>query len=65
MTSPLVMLIVQELPGFIKMFKELFEKENPDEPVPSEEEIFAAFETAFQSSLAKDDLWLRFHPKPQ
>ncbi len=58
----LLPVLIQELPGIINLVKDLFAKRNPGAPVPTDEEIFAAFEQAFQSSRAKDDAWLAAHP---
>lgn len=58
----LVPLIIQELPGTLQAIKDLFGKQNPDSPSPTDEEIMAAFEQAFASSRAKDDAWLAAHP---
>lgn len=59
----LVPLVIQELPGILAAVKDLFGKTNPDAPVPTDDEILAAFEQAFQSSRAKDDAWLAAHPE--
>jgi len=61
MVAPLVMLAIKEAPGIIRLLKEVFHREHPDEPHPTDEEVIAAFEAAFQSSLAKDEAWLRLH----
>lgn len=62
--NPLILLAIQETPSLIAYFRELFHKNNPADPVPTEAEIFAAFESAFQSSLAQDAAWLAAHPEP-
>lgn len=59
----LVPLIIQSLPGILQSIKDTFGQANPTAPVPSDEEILQAFESAFQSSRAKDDAWLAAHPE--
>jgi hypothetical protein len=59
--TSIINLAVQELPAVISLFKELFKKQNPDAPEPTNEEVIAAFETAYQMSLAKDDAILNAH----
>lgn len=58
---PLIALAIQEAPGLIAAFRELFHRQHPEEPSPSDEQIMAAFEAAYQSSRAKDDAWLAAH----
>lgn len=58
----LIGLAIQEAPALIERLKELFRKASPDAPEPSNEEVIAAYEGAFQSSLAKDDRWNATHP---
>jgi hypothetical protein len=58
----LLPLVIQETPAIISALKDLFQQRNPAAPVPTDEEIMQAFERAFQSSRAKDDLWLSQHP---
>jgi len=60
---PLIALAIQELPGIIGFLKEAFRDRHPDEPEPTNEDVLAAYKTAFESSIAKDDAWLAAHPK--
>lgn len=53
--TPLEQIIIQELPTGIALIKEAFVKKNPDAPVPTSEEVIAAYESGFISSVAKDD----------
>lgn len=59
--NPLIAVAIQETPAVIALLKAAFSKAHPDQPPPTEAEIIAAYEAAFQSSLAKDDLWLSQH----
>ena len=59
----LIPLIIQELPGILQAVRDTFGDRNPGVPPPTDEEILAAFESAFQSSRAKDDAWLAAHPE--
>jgi hypothetical protein len=63
MVAPLVMLAIKEAPGVIRLLREAFAKHHPDEPQPTDEEVIAAFDAAFKSSLAMDEMWLRMHPR--
>jgi hypothetical protein len=58
----LIALLIQQLPGILQAVKDTFGQANPGIPPPTDEEILAAFEAAFQSSRAKDDAWLAAHP---
>ncbi len=60
--NPLLALALQETPTIVNALIEKFTKANPDAPVPTSEEVIAAYQSAFQSSLAKDDAWLAAHP---
>lgn len=61
--NPLFQLAIQETPAIIALLKEAFAKSNPDAPTPTDEEVIAAYESAFRSSLAKDEAWLAAHPE--
>lgn len=58
----LLPIVLQETPAILAAIKDLFGRQHPDAPVPTDEEVMAAFEQAFQSSRAKDDQWLAAHP---
>ncbi len=62
MTEQLIALAIAETPDIIKALKALFAKQNPSLPEPTSEQVIAAYESAFQSSLAKDTRWLSQHP---
>jgi len=64
MTPQLIAIAIQELPSLIGLLREAFVKHAPTEPVPTDEQVLAAFEQAFQSSRAKDQAWLAAHPAP-
>lgn len=60
--NPLLLnVIIQNLPAGIALFQTLFHKAHPDELVPTDAEVVAAFDAAYQSSVAKDDRWLAAH----
>jgi len=59
----IVPLVIEELPGILEIVKGIFSNANPEVTPPTDEEIMAAFEQAFQSSRAKDDAWLQAHPE--
>jgi hypothetical protein len=61
--SPLVLVALQEAPAIIAWLKAVFKKENPDAPEPTDAEVIAAYQSAFISSLVKDDAWLTAHPE--
>jgi hypothetical protein len=58
----LINVIIGEIPNAIALIRELFVKKNPDAPVPTDEEVAAAYQEALTSSLARDDRWLAAHP---
>ena len=60
--NPLVQLAIQETPAIIEGLRALFHTAHPDAPVPTSAEIITAYQSAFVSSLAKDDAWLAAHP---
>ena len=55
MEQQLIALAVQELPTIVAGVKALFVKNNPDVPPPTDAQVFAALNSAYLSSLAKDD----------
>ena len=59
--NPLIQIAIQEVPNLIAWLKETFAKKHPDAPVPTDDEVLAAYESAFAASLAKDEVWLRLH----
>lgn len=61
--SSLLNLVIQETPAVIAFIKDVFTRQNQDMKPPTDAEVIAAFESAFKSSLAKDDAWLSMHPK--
>lgn len=63
MNERLLALAIQEAPAIIERLKELFVKQNPNDVPPTSDEVSAAYESAFTSSLAKDDQWLAAHPE--
>lgn len=62
MNPALVQIAIEEAPAIIQLLKDAFAKKNPTAPVPTDAEVIAAYESAFASSVAKDDAWLAAHP---
>lgn len=60
--NPLLIAAIQETPALIEVFTAMFQGKHPNEPAPTSEEVMAALESAFQSSRAKDEAWLKAHP---
>jgi hypothetical protein len=58
----LIALIVQELPALLPEIKDLFHKANPNDPIPTDEQVHQAFLAAIAVTLSKDDSWLASHP---
>jgi len=61
--TPLIAVLIQNLPGLIGFAKEAFAKANPDAPIPTDAEIKAAYVAALASSLSIDSEWLASHPE--
>jgi hypothetical protein len=55
MNPLLLQLAIQETPAIIAGLKALFKKQNPDAPLVTDAQVFAALNNAYFSSLAKDD----------
>lgn len=60
--TALTQLAIEELPAIIGYLKVAFAKRNPDAPVPTEAEVIAAYQSAYKSSIDKDDAWIAAHP---
>lgn len=61
--NPLAALAIEITPAIIDLLKGAFKKSNPNDVQPTNEEVIAAYKTAFESSLLKDDTWLASHPE--
>ena len=59
----LLQLAITEAPNVIALLKDAFKKSNPGDPEPTDAEVIAAYNSAFASSIAKDDAWLAAHPE--
>lgn len=53
---PIVQLIIQTMPGIISIIQAHYAAANPDAPQPTAEQIVAAFEEAFTSTVLKDQM---------
>lgn len=65
MTPPspqLLAVVLQELPTAVALVRAVFAKTNPDVPVPTSEEVLAAYHTAVATTLATDAAILAAHP---
>ena len=61
--SPLAQLLITEAPSIIAFTKELFARKNPDLPVPTSEDVIAAYEAGYLASVAKDDAIVAANPE--
>ena len=57
--NPLVQLLIQQAPSLIGFIRELRQKNDPAAPQPTEQDIIAAFEALFVSSLARDEFLIK------
>lgn len=64
MNPNLLSVAIAEAPAIIGFLRVAFAKHHPDDPVPTDAEVMAAYEAAFTASIAKDDRWLATHPDP-
>lgn len=58
-------LVIQDFPVVIQFFQDAYRKINPEAPVPTSEDVLAAFDTQFGTSLATDQSileWLATYP---
>lgn len=58
----LVNIAIAETPAIIEFLKSAFAKAHPNDPAPTDADVIAAYQSAFASSIAKDDAWLAAHP---
>ena len=54
--TPLIQLLIQESPALIGFVQSLSKASNPDDPVPTSEDVIRAFDTLFANTLAKDKM---------
>jgi hypothetical protein len=60
--NALLQLAIEETPTVVAFLRSLATKDGG--PEPTDAEVMEAFESAFQSSRAKDEQWLAAHPEP-
>lgn len=68
MNPALVQLAIELLPEAIALIKKEWAARHPTEPVPTDAEVFTAFQAAGVASLAEDDRdrqWLKDNPDPK
>lgn len=58
----LIQIAIESAPSVIALMKGLFHKANPNDPIPTDEEVIAAEHVAIEQSLARDADILRRHP---
>lgn len=61
MNPALISLLIGKLPELVALAKQWFHEANPDLPVPTSEEVVAAWLLASANSLTIDDAWLASH----
>lgn len=61
----LIALAIAELPTLIAAIRSKFVQDNPGDPAPTDADVHAALEQAYQSSLATDEAWLAAHPSSE
>lgn len=54
--TPLEQILIEATPGIVDLVKSMFASKNPDAPQPTSEEVIAAYESLFASSVAKDEM---------
>ena len=59
--SPLVAVLLQQMPSILAFARAAFIEQNPGAPVPTNAEVLAAYQTAITESLAEDADWLAQH----
>ena len=59
--GPLVALLITKSPEIITLAKQWFAEAHPELPVPTSEEVLAAWLLAAANSIAIDDEWLANH----
>ncbi len=63
MTAQLIAILIGKMPELIALAQGWFKDAHPDAPIPTSDEVVAAWLQASTSSLLKDDLWLSQHPE--
>lgn len=63
MGAVLIPILIGKIPELVALAQGWFREANPNLPVPTSEEVVAAWLQAATSSILKDDLWLQSHPR--
>jgi hypothetical protein len=63
MNQNLINVAIAQAPAVIGFLKEAFLEAHPTDPQPTDEEVIAAYHSAFASSIAKDEAYLAAHPE--
>ena len=63
MNEQLIAIAIQNAPAAIALLRGFFVSANPSAPAPTDDEIIAAWNSGFASSIAKDEAWKAAHPK--
>lgn len=59
----LITIALENLPALVQAIKDAFVQRTGG-PAPTDAEVHAAYEAAFQASIDKGDQWLAAHPEP-
>ena len=54
--SPLMQLIIEEIPSLVGLLKNAFAGKHPNLPQPTSAEVLAEFEATYQDSYARGEL---------
>lgn len=58
----IVSVLTDEAPAIIGLVQSLFAKRNPGVPVPTSDEVTAAYESLYASDVARDEQLLKDNP---
>ena len=58
----IVNVLIDEAPAITAFIQGIFAKKHPGEPVPTSEQVIAAYESLYQTDVARDEQLLRDNP---